>query len=267
LRRDARWRELPVIAVTAGIFESMKEEALAAGMNDFIAKPMEPEQLIACIQRWTGRPRTGAPPMGDSDVALLAGMGRTPDTIDLPAALARWGDSALYRTYLRKFAEAHAEDAQAIAAAIQTEAFAEGAALAHRLAGVAATLAMPRLADLARNLEQDMLGGQAPAAALETEFQTTFAEVLKHLRAWISEEEPPERPSAANEGLDQDAKYRLLASCRQALDEQDLDHVEACLEQLQGSIPEKTLAAVRNSLSEFDFRGAERVLRGLIEEP
>ena len=44
--------QLPVIAMTAGVMESEREQCIAAGMDDFIAKPIDVEQMFATIQRW-----------------------------------------------------------------------------------------------------------------------------------------------------------------------------------------------------------------------
>jgi signal transduction histidine kinase/DNA-binding response OmpR family regulator len=43
---------MPVIAMTAHAMEGDREKCLASGMNDYIAKPMEPEILLATIERW-----------------------------------------------------------------------------------------------------------------------------------------------------------------------------------------------------------------------
>jgi len=47
--------DLPIIALTAGAFKSHRATALAAGMNDFVAKPFEVDELVGCIQRLTHR--------------------------------------------------------------------------------------------------------------------------------------------------------------------------------------------------------------------
>ncbi|WP_425257147.1 ATP-binding protein [Rubrivivax sp. RP6-9] len=52
LRADARWRTLPVIAMTAGVLDDDRAACLAAGMNDHVAKPITPEQLQQQLQRW-----------------------------------------------------------------------------------------------------------------------------------------------------------------------------------------------------------------------
>ncbi|HEX5655661.1 MAG TPA: PAS domain S-box protein [Polyangiales bacterium] len=50
--RDALGHELPILAITANAFGEDRESCLAAGMNDHIAKPVDPEQLFRTLLRW-----------------------------------------------------------------------------------------------------------------------------------------------------------------------------------------------------------------------
>ena len=43
---------IPVIAMTAGALDSDREAALAAGMDDYLAKPIDVQAFGACLQRW-----------------------------------------------------------------------------------------------------------------------------------------------------------------------------------------------------------------------
>ncbi len=52
IRADPRWQRLPVIAMTANAMAGDRELALAAGMNDHIAKPIDIEEMFATIARW-----------------------------------------------------------------------------------------------------------------------------------------------------------------------------------------------------------------------
>ena len=54
LRKDPRFKALPIVAFTAGAMEEQREAALAAGMNDVLLKPLSLEQTAACLDVWCG---------------------------------------------------------------------------------------------------------------------------------------------------------------------------------------------------------------------
>ncbi|MFO1273064.1 MAG: ATP-binding protein [Rubrivivax sp.] len=55
LRRSAAGAQVPVIALTAAALVSEREQALAAGMDDFLTKPIDADRLRATLARWRGR--------------------------------------------------------------------------------------------------------------------------------------------------------------------------------------------------------------------
>ena len=57
LRRlpDAYCRTVPVIALTANAFSEVREELQQAGMNDYLAKPVEAKDLYRCVLKWIPR--------------------------------------------------------------------------------------------------------------------------------------------------------------------------------------------------------------------
>jgi two-component system sensor histidine kinase/response regulator len=55
-REEAMDRRTPIIAMTANAMQGDREKALAAGMDDYIPKPVQLESLEAVLERWTNRP-------------------------------------------------------------------------------------------------------------------------------------------------------------------------------------------------------------------
>ena len=57
--RGAADRHIPIIAMTANAMPATSEKCLAAGMDDYLTKPIDPGQLRAALNRWAA----AAPPV------------------------------------------------------------------------------------------------------------------------------------------------------------------------------------------------------------
>jgi PAS domain S-box-containing protein len=161
---------VPIVAMTANAIEDDRQRALAAGMDAWVAKPIDVDDLVATLARATGRAAgaqaaldspTPSPPPSPPPAPAPAVPG-----IDVAAALARTGgDLGVLAELLARFASSHAGDAGRIRADLAAGRHTRAAQAAHRLHGVAANLGASEVARLARELEQLLPGGEA--AALE----------------------------------------------------------------------------------------------------
>ena len=67
IRRLPGYADVPIVALTAEAMEGTREKCLQAGMNDYIAKPLKPSEIYACLDRWVGKsaaPASAAPVTG-----------------------------------------------------------------------------------------------------------------------------------------------------------------------------------------------------------
>jgi CheY-like chemotaxis protein len=55
IRERPEWDTLPIIALTAKAMKNDQEQALAAGANDYMAKPLDVDQLLSLVRVWMPR--------------------------------------------------------------------------------------------------------------------------------------------------------------------------------------------------------------------
>jgi CheY-like chemotaxis protein len=78
IRQRLRAERLPIVALTANVLPSDREQCLDAGMDDFVTKPVSLAQLGAVIRRWTAQQSVEAPWQHTPDGASRGAGGRPP---------------------------------------------------------------------------------------------------------------------------------------------------------------------------------------------
>ena len=158
IRSDARWRDLPVIAMTAGAMPQEREQTVAAGMDDYITKPIDVEQMFATIARWL-RPADPELPEVAAEVGAIQGWPGLDTAFGLKSV---FNKDVLYAKLLRAYGENAARSMPKFAVALAAEDRKELARLAHTLKGSSGTLGMHAVYEAATALEK-----AAPDAAVD----------------------------------------------------------------------------------------------------
>ena len=245
--------DLPVVALTAGVLKDQQAATLKAGMNGFVAKPFDVDHLVATILRLTGRQTTGLPAAATRDAHAIP-------VIDFARGLRSWKDRAAFNNYLRRFAAAHGNDGAVIARLLAQDMRKDASGVLHKLKGAAGSMALMAVSRSVDRLEQALGGGhdaRAPVQQLQMALEAAGIAIAAY--AGVRQEASGQAATA-----DKATTIRLLDALLRALDLDNPDEAEAALDALTGNLPGDRIAALRERLETFDFRGAEMIARALV---
>ncbi|SCK30707.1 ATP-binding protein [Vogesella sp. LIG4] len=160
---------LPIIAVTAHAFDSARDEAIAAGMDDHLPKPFTPEQLYHTVSQHVDPAPVDIPAPADP-------------TLQPPAGLS----TSQYLSVLGKFRKYHAGDADLLRQAATRQDVPEIQRIAHNLKSVAHYINAPQVQQLAQSLDVAAKEGNAPG-----ELVAQLAQALDEVQQALARQLPP----------------------------------------------------------------------------
>ncbi len=180
IRRHFTAQDLPIVAMTANAMQADRERCLEAGMNGFVTKPINADELWLALLHWV-KPRDGlggAPrPLSPADIAnaaqaqeagfALLGALRAIPGLDVHTGLARTTNKPdFYASMLRKFVSSQGNAVARMRASLALANTAKAELIAHTLKGLAGNLGAMRVYDSADLLE-NLLYSPCDPLALE----------------------------------------------------------------------------------------------------
>jgi len=266
LRSDPRLHKLPIIAMTAHALVEERQRCLDAGMNDHVAKPIDPDALFATLLRWTSpKPpamvaATTAP--ASASVSVASDLVALPNIagVDVNDGLQRVaGNRQLYRNLLMQFAARQADTANEIAAALAAGDHALAERQAHTVKGVAGNLAIKDVFTAAQKLEKAIRDRDASTPALLDQFAIAMRLHLAAIREALPETDangngnPP--PAAFNQEQATSAIARLKTML-QAADGESQEAFAALHHAVAAAVDKSQLDALSDAINNFEFDAA-----------
>ena len=275
IRDNAALRALPIIAMTANAMAGDRERALAMGMNDYIAKPLDVGSMFSTLARWLGKSAAPAAEVRKphaSDALSPASAMPTHNLPPLPGIDVHVGlvtsmhDESLYRSLLGRFLAGQRAFGADFRAAQQASDPSAPERLAHTLKSVAGSIGARGVQAAAADLER-VCRALAPLPAVEqalSRVEAELAPVIEGLATCLTGEHSPAPTSAAPAKAAEGEAIALFCAQLQAL---LAEGDSACMEWvgrqpglLAQAYPEHH-TAIAQAIEGFDFEQALQLIR------
>ena len=259
LRQDPRYSDLPVIAMTANAMVGDKEKCLDAGMNDFIAKPIDVAQLFGTLARWIApaapQEMTVVVAQPEAELPVIAGL-------KMAEAMRRVGGNAtLMRKLLDRFVETQFDAMQRIVAAIENNQLETAIREAHTLKGLAGNIGAGGLADSAARVEHLLSLGSHDGlpqalAACTLALDELVPKIVLAMQSRSNVPEPGNAVAAPVDRAHLEAGLRELSQLLQQDDAQAVKHLDGIGPVLVAAGQAEHARQLKRMLGQYDFEGA-----------
>jgi len=260
IRRNPKFADLPIIALTAGAMQSQREAAVAAGMNGFVSKPFDVDVLINLINRLCAGEAPDLSLSGNQQPVSMPNSEHE-KPIDFSKGLKIWKKPDLHVRYLKKYREDYIDFLDRFDAIESEE---QKARLAHKFKGASGSLGIDPLMYCSGVLEKALNEGRYNEQLFD-EFSVVFERCMQEIYQFIDADAKVVNATDQPFELVEQDRFQvesLMRDLMAAMQQDDLDSVEELLLELEQILTADICQMVRHAVDDFDL---ELALNSLLE--
>jgi len=269
IRKDERFADMPIIAMTAHAMQGHREQSIEIGMNDHVTKPIDPGQLFTALGKWIkpkvrdARREAEVPLDRPKEAAADAYLPEYLHGIDIKSGVKRiGGNRKLFAKLLKEFSRDYEDVTDRIREALDNNDMILAERLAHTVKGVAGNISAGNLAEAARQVESEIqIGLKGDIEQLLKRFAEELAVVHRSIKG-MEQAIDTERKEEKETLIDPAVILPLLDRLRSLLAENNLES-EAVYESINQALGGKfrdELKQLGEQIDDFDFAGALKTL-------
>jgi len=283
IKKDGRFKDLPIVAMTANAMQQDKERCIEAGMVDHVAKPIDPDELFHALLKWI-KPHhiateTGVSVNSQKQVvapkhdATVAATLPVIDGLDVELGMRRvLSKVPLYLSMLRKYITNQENTTIELRTALDAEDRTTAERIAHSAKGVSGNIGASGLQAMAAEIEEMVRNGVA-RDAIEAKI-VPFAQAQSTMIAALKAAVPPDQISTTTlTAFDASKATEVMSQLCSLLAEDDSeasDVLDDNLDLLNHLLGQDRFSRVDQAIKQFDFEKALGLLKdsaALLDSP
>ncbi len=272
IRKNPNWNNLPIMAMTSSAMTGDREKAISIGMNDYIFKPFEPDDLFNALKKWIPEV-TPSIQKQEERSNLKDGNSLELEGIDIESALIRvGGDLKLYKNLLFKFVDNHESLQEKLQTAIAEKNLAEAQRILHNLKSTSGNIGAKGIYKHSVKMEQALHKNQIENSApiffnLSAEMKTVINSIRNLERREKSRFSSLSTPKdLTTKDLEQiQPLTQKLKNFLESSDSEALEQLPPLRLTLKGTQFENDLLKIQKQIEKYDFESAIELLDKLSE--
>ena len=275
IRKVEKYKDLPIIAMTAHAMQGVQAECIAAGMNDYVSKPIDPKHLFTVVRKWA---KQAEPAKGQQQYKAASAEKENQDKIKLPksipgldieAGLERLnGNRKLYRKLLIDFFEKYASFTDDIKREKEQGNLENAVRLAHTLKGVSGNISAYDVQKISAELEMEISKHTSVKYVDLLQKLDDAIRSISILKSGLTEAIPTQTADTGKP-IDPQEVEHILRELAHLVWEDNVD-AEISFEELQkfigGARFSEEMKALSESIGNYDFEAAKVPLQKIAKE-